>query len=394
MKLNRLSYVMIISWLSALAVPGICSRAVFGDDAKPAVTVPPSDKSPQVVYESGFDKKQTDGWSVVHHTRPLNVQKSADGKLAYLGEFHNDLVRLDLPKLPPHQFLIVECDFIALKTWGGSEVGDDKDGPDLFTVRLDGGPTLLHSSFSSFKAFPQSYPDTFPAVRHEGLTGATQLSPPGMPVFKGEVGATNALYHLRLIVSHSADQAALEFVAALTESLQENLTIDNESWALANVRVSVSTSPLASVDEKRFQILWSSLDGSDAVAANQAVWELVCAGPAVIPLIQKHLQPGVNLPGVKDAPQWIAALDAEDFSRPRRGHPKTACPGHRRGSTAAPYIGRATFPRGPQSHHAASGRTGNGRTIRAAGSSSRHIAIDRWRPGRSTAPATAPITTL
>lgn len=295
-----------------------------------------------VVHESRFDQPELPGWSTAPD-KSLPRGKSTDGQVAFLGECHNDPVQLALKNLPKHEFLIVEADLLILKTWGGSEREGDKDGPDVVTIRLVDGPVLLCASFSSFAEMPQSFPDAFPAARHAGLTGATRTGLPSWPAFSDPSIGTTSAYRLRMVVRNSAENVTISFQAALTENLPENLTTGNESWALANVRVSVTDQPPAKVDAQRFAQLWSALNDSGPVAANAAVWDLISAGESVLPMIKSHMDKSSQDVDAQEVSRWIEELNGEEFETRQAASRKLLALGRK----VTPHLQRALDAKPP-----------------------------------------------
>ena len=55
-------------------------------------------------------------------------------------------IHLKLPKLPPHRSLTVEFDLYILSSWDGN---NPNYGPDRWSLAVEGGATLLETSFSN-----------------------------------------------------------------------------------------------------------------------------------------------------------------------------------------------------------------------------------------------------
>jgi hypothetical protein len=138
-----------------------------------------------------------------------------------------DGVTLTLGHLPPHASVTLAYDLLILKSWDGNS---PQYGPDRFALRVVGGPTLLDTSFSNNKklASDGSYQD-YPAPGSAPQTGATAIDRLGYRFFG------DSIYALRCTFPHSADTLALEFAS----DLYEGKGTEDESWGLANVRVTV-----------------------------------------------------------------------------------------------------------------------------------------------------------
>ena len=85
------------------------------------------------------------------------VATSPNGR-HFLGEFGNQKVSLTLKGLPAHNIVTVQFDLYIIETWDGN---NSSFGPDVWRLDVDGGPTLLHTTFS------KSAPDDFPRRRFQ-----------------------------------------------------------------------------------------------------------------------------------------------------------------------------------------------------------------------------------
>ena len=142
-------------------------------------------------------------------------------------------MRLALGKLPTHNALRVSFDLYVIGSWDGN--GTPRYGPDLFELSVLNGPTLLHTTFynpaAELKDAPlQSFPADYPLGNNKGYTGAQERNVLGL--FTDESGtARDTVYRLAFTFTHRSDSVLLRFSATGLEGL------DNESWALARVRV-------------------------------------------------------------------------------------------------------------------------------------------------------------
>jgi len=190
----------------------------------PTTTATPVTK---VVYSNDFEGVVGSGWSnTSRNTTPSGRR--------FLGEFGDGTVSLTLNSLPPHTFVTVSFDLFIIRSWDGNQLwhlGDpnthSRVGPDVWDLNVGGGPTLLHTTFSNvmLPLFSQAYPDAYPGGDHPVCTGATENNTLGYTL--------DAVYQLSFTFSHSASSLALNFSASGLEGLE------NESWGLDNVEVSV-----------------------------------------------------------------------------------------------------------------------------------------------------------
>ena len=165
----------------------------------------------------------------------------------FLGQFTNGAVTLSLDGLPAHDEVVVSFDLYALKTLDGN--GDPNGGPELgpdFWSFAVGGSTVLQTTFSGYcgrQSYPQSY-----VAEYEGCAGASAVNTLGFEAYDDPDLALDAVYPLSFRVPHTGGTLALTFAGA---DLQP---VEDESWGLDNVRVSVvsravpNRAPLAAAD--------------------------------------------------------------------------------------------------------------------------------------------------
>jgi hypothetical protein len=167
-----------------------------------------------------------------------NVESPA-GKRRFLGEFGGprldptartrvrQAVELTLQDLPPHQRAKVSFDLLILKSWDGSS---PQYGPDRWSLKVKGGPTLLETTFSNNPKLDsdRSFQD-YPAPNSRPQSGAVAVQKLGYRFFG------DSTYHLEFSFPHAAGTLTLEFAGDLFEGKG---TAD-ESWGLDDVRVSV-----------------------------------------------------------------------------------------------------------------------------------------------------------
>ena len=172
---------------------------------------------------------------------------SANGKQRFLGEFGgpaivtqppydpqhfvrvNETVTLTLRDLKPHTLVMVSFDLYVLKSWDGN---NPNYGPDRWSLRARGGPTLLDTTFSNNPktgAYDLSL-QNYPIANSTMQTGAAAVNTLGY-TFYGD-----SIYHLTFTFAHNGDGMALDF----SSSMFEGKGTDDESWGLDNVRVSTN----------------------------------------------------------------------------------------------------------------------------------------------------------
>ena len=184
------------------------------------------------VYFNNFEGIVGPEWSSV------STDITPIGSRRFLGQFSNDTISLTLSNMPPHAEVTVSFDVFLLLTWDGNNL---IFGPDLWSVIVDNGPTLLQTTFSnafsSEVEFRQAYPDAFPGSDHPGLTGAAEIGTLGYSDLSGYAGANDAVYRLSFTFPHVADSLRLTFSGTGLEGLGD------ESWGLDTVQVRVASTP-------------------------------------------------------------------------------------------------------------------------------------------------------
>ncbi|WP_165228130.1 putative Ig domain-containing protein [Aquisphaera insulae] len=153
----------------------------------------------------------------------------------FLGQFGNQTQTLTLSGLPGHDTVHVEFDLYIIRTWDGN--GTLYPGPDVWDLRVVGGPTLLHTTFrlpysGEVPAEVQSYPDPYPGGRYLGGTGAAENRTLGYSW--GGTPNLDSVYHLSFDIPHTSGSIVLAFSASNLQDLSD------ESWGLDNVVVATS----------------------------------------------------------------------------------------------------------------------------------------------------------
>src|SRR5688572_10858426 len=118
----------------------------------------PAPARAEVVYSNDFEGTVGPEWS------RTNTERTPVGDRGFLGQFGAETVTLSLNNLPPHSQLTVSFDLFLLRSWDGS--GEDEFGPDTWSLAVDGGPRLIHTSFSfpGYTTSWQSFPGQFPSA--------------------------------------------------------------------------------------------------------------------------------------------------------------------------------------------------------------------------------------
>lgn len=205
-------------------------------DARPGTRYPEWSSS-RIAFSSRFNPPGSGG---VDPPAVTNVE-SPRGRRRFLGEFGGpridptartrvrQTVRLKLDKLPKHTEATVSFDPLILRSWDGSSPGY---GPDRWSLRVAGGPTLLDTTLSNNPKLDsdKSYQD-YPRRGSRPRTGAATAMTLGYGFFG------DSSYRLRYTVPHTADSLTLEF----SSDLFEGKGTEDESWGLDDVRVSVTT---------------------------------------------------------------------------------------------------------------------------------------------------------
>lgn len=188
------------------------------------------------VYANDFQSSVGSEWS--HSTLQNTPTPYPFGARNFLGEFGNDTVSLNLSGLTPHSALTLSFDLYLIRTWDGSSTGTVSDfGNDSFKVAVGNGPVLLDATFSNGNTAGQTFG---PAAINPQFTGAAETYSLGY-VVPGSILATpqvmDSVYTLRYTFAHSSDQLTLDFSGYGLQAM------DDESWGLDNVHVSMVPEP-------------------------------------------------------------------------------------------------------------------------------------------------------
>jgi ankyrin repeat protein len=173
----------------------------------------------------------------------LKVSMTPEGGHHFLGELGSQTARLTLTDLPAHREASFSFDLYILRTWDGNNLNF---GPDLWSLSLHNGPTLLHTTFANTtgvrgaNARIQAYPGSYPGDHNPCDCGAAEVNTLGYEADLGGPIPMDAVYHLGYTLPHTGSTLSLDFTATGLEAL------NNESWGLTNVQVSLaSPAPVA-----------------------------------------------------------------------------------------------------------------------------------------------------
>jgi uncharacterized protein (TIGR03437 family) len=226
-----------------LCAPAFCADVYFNDFNSAPGTMYPEWTS------SGYSNSANRAGTVAAGSGPQTVATvtSPNGRERFLGEFGgpvivtappydpqhfvrvDETITLTLRDLKLHTFMTVAFDLYVLKSWDGN---NQTYGPDRWTLRVQGGPTLLDSTFSNNpKTGADLSQQNYPVKNSPQQSGAASVNTLGY-TFYGD-----SIYHLSFNFPHTADTLILNF----SSSLFEGKGTDDESWGLDNVHVSTNS---------------------------------------------------------------------------------------------------------------------------------------------------------
>lgn len=229
--------------IATLPVPAFGGEVYFNDfNGAPGTTYPEW-------TSSGYKNSANQAGTVATGSGAQTVAnvESPNGKQRFLGEFGGPVIlkarpydpqhfaRIDetvtftLGGLKPHSRATVTFDLYVLKSWDGNNLNY---GPDRWSVSVQGGPTLLDTTFSNNPktgAYDLSL-QNYPAANSAPQTGAAAINTLGYK-FYGD-----SIYHLTFTFADTSDTLTLNF----SSSLFEGKGTEDESWGLDNVRVSTN----------------------------------------------------------------------------------------------------------------------------------------------------------
>jgi hypothetical protein len=212
--------------------------------------------------DTGFAPGVSGWWSVapISHTPTGRYGR-------FLGEFGSQTVSLTLNSLPSHDEVTVSFLLLILKSWDGT---DSTWGPDIWSLNVGGGPTLLKTTFSNVldfgpggETFPQSFPGGYPGINFRPGTGSMETNTLGYQ-FGG--APMDSVYALSYTFRHTGSSLTLNFVGQTTQGAED------ESWGLDNVEVKLrSTTPSGGVTPPELGLTTSLVrTGGDLLVAGTA----------------------------------------------------------------------------------------------------------------------------
>jgi len=182
------------------------------------VLPPPLDCAVEV-YRNTFQGAVGMEWS------SQSTSFTPNGARGFLGRFGNGPVTLGLDHLPPHGIVVLSFDLLVIQSWDGNST---TAGPDIWSLQVEGGPTLLQTTFAT--SGRQAFPDAYPGGDWQAETQASETNTLGYLV----AGVpSDSVYKLTNVLAHTDSSLKLAFSAVGLEGL------GNESWGLDNVLVRV-----------------------------------------------------------------------------------------------------------------------------------------------------------
>lgn len=177
------------------------------------------------VYATEFSDVPDQLWSSDRlHTLPIDANRC-------LGRFSNETVTLTLEELPEHAMVRVAFDLLLIRTWDGNS---RRIGPDIWQMETDDGRMWVNHTFANmgedaladYNGEPtQSFPAVLPGRKAMPASGAASRNAMRYDL--------SSRYRVAFTFPHTADQITFSFRG---RGLQH---VDNESWAIDNVRVAV-----------------------------------------------------------------------------------------------------------------------------------------------------------
>ena len=220
------------------------------------------------VFEDDFGAGAKPQWSA----RTTSTTPKGDRHL--LGEFGAQTVTLSLEKLPPHKLVKVSFDLLIIRSWDGNS---PQAGPDIFNVVSGDGRPVFRSTLAVGNL--QAYPGIYGIHSAPALTGAAEKFTMGYRFMNGPM---DAVFHIECVFPDAGADLALHFVS------QSDTNIQDESWGLSNVRLSVAdeTWPLS---EDEIPALLKALGGQAIPPAMAAMQRLISSPDDAVLAIAKEM---------------------------------------------------------------------------------------------------------
>jgi hypothetical protein len=276
------------------------------------VLLPLALQAAEQVHSSNFEDAKTVSrdWSTDH------IETTRRGGRKFLGEFSNDTVALTLKSLGPHQFVRISFDLLILKSWSGTPTDSEPSGPHEWGLRIESGPTLLHTTFANALPGRQGRMQTFPS-----LIPGEKLSP-------GTRGETNtlgynelggdSLYKLSFTFAHT--DSAIQF-CFFANNLED---VEDQSWGLDNVSVEIlSADEVPILDEAGLVRLWEDFGTPDPAKGFDVAWSLISQGEQGVMFAERMLAAEMSKAPKVDkladrVKQLVDQLDADQYRTRQR----------------------------------------------------------------------------
>jgi hypothetical protein len=295
----------------ACAVTAATAATALAGAAPAAVTVPIAHG--KEVYKSDFAKGPLAEWW------PNWTERTPVGNRAFLGQFGIEPVTFTLHDLPAHKFVRLHLSLFMLEPVDGSS---DSWGPDVWQLRVLGGPRLLYTTFDNVGySYPgpypkgndeQAFPDDYPWAIHTGCTGVAEERTLGYTFVWGASGIRqdcSSVYDLTLVFPHEGADLQLLWQALWSERVKKG----GESWGLESLQVEVLDGPMP-LAEKQLDALWHDLADENPMTAFAALWALVGGGEKSVAFIAGRLLEDVKpADPASEIGQLVKKLDDQDF---------------------------------------------------------------------------------
>lgn len=183
-------------------------------------------------YFNDFEGSVGSEWS------RTNTDVTPIGNRSFLGQFGNGTVSLNLTDLEDHSSVSISFDLFIIRTWDGNVTASylgQALGPDIWSLGVRDGESLLYTTFSNNSNRTQAYPDSYPDGVYDFFTGATEIKTLGFMYYAGSI--QDSVYHLSYTFPHTESSLILDFSAMNLQSLSD------ESWGLDNVSVTLIPEP-------------------------------------------------------------------------------------------------------------------------------------------------------
>jgi hypothetical protein len=143
----------------------------------------------------------------------------------------DESVNLSLTNLPQHGMLTLTFDLYILKSWDGD---NPIYGPDRWQAAVQGGPTLLSTTFSNnFKIGNDLSLQDYPSNNSAPQSGSVSRNSLGYGFWFGD-----SSYHMTFTFPHNSSSISIVFSSSMNEGKSEPVhSTRDESWGLDNVRL-------------------------------------------------------------------------------------------------------------------------------------------------------------